>query len=107
MPFYEFCQNNSGGFFVCDDERGIGPLVWIEAASANEANDRAESIGIYFDGVSDNRDCSCCGDRWYPVIYYDAETEVPKPYKWVFQEHPYVYVHRLDKTITRITQNEG
>lgn len=29
--FWEFDQNNSGGSFDIDDERGIGPSVWIEA----------------------------------------------------------------------------
>ena len=25
----------------------------------------AEDIGLYFDGVEQGMDCSCCGDRWY------------------------------------------
>lgn len=60
MPFYEYSQNNSGGSF--DEE--MGHSVFIEAATAEEANDRAEGMGIYFNGVENGRDCPCCGDRW-------------------------------------------
>ena len=107
MKFYRFRQNNSGGFFSCDEDDGIGPLVWIEEVSAEEANYKAQSIGIYFNGVDDDQDCACCCDRWYPAEECDCELEVPKPDKWVFHDHPYVYVHHRNNTITRITQNEG
>lgn len=59
--FYLFRQNNSGGSF--------GPpaaYVFVEASSAEEANDIAErDLDIYFDGVGSGRDCDCCGDSWY------------------------------------------
>jgi len=60
MPFYEYSQNNSGGDFV--EEMGHG--VFIEIATVEEANDRAEGMGIYFNGVDSGSDCPCCGDRW-------------------------------------------
>ena len=60
---YGFHQNNSGGHFIFDSE--VGYEVFIEASSADEANDRAKEIGIYFDGCDDHRDCACCGDRWH------------------------------------------
>lgn len=60
MGFYEFNQNNSGGRFYYSDD--LGENVIVEAASADEANSRAESLGIYFDGFGD---CPCCGRRWY------------------------------------------
>lgn len=63
--FYHFDQNNSGGRFHNDD-RVCNHMI-IEAHCAAEANDRAEGLGIYFNGVGDNLDCSCCDDRWYPV----------------------------------------
>lgn len=61
MAFYKFHQNNSGG-------QCFKPAynVFIEADSADEANRRAEVEGIlYFDGVMQDRDCRCCGDRWW------------------------------------------
>ncbi len=74
--FFEYGQNNSGGLW--DEDECVGTYVFIEAASAEEANDKAETIGIYFDGA----DCSCCGDRWSRVENCDDATEtlsVPHP----------------------------
>ena len=63
--FYHFNQNNSGGWY--HNNKDLCHHVIIEAENAAEANELAESIGIYFNGVEDNLDCSCCGDRWCPV----------------------------------------
>lgn len=73
MYFFTFSQNNSGGNF-------IGPeYVIVRANNAEEANQKAQDHDVYFDGVSECRDCECCGDRWYPVSEYDA-TDSPKIY---------------------------
>lgn len=63
--FFLFDQNNSGGLYELNDS--LTHYVFIEAASANEANAIAESIGIEF-GVG----CPCCGDRWNPVFDDDG-----------------------------------
>lgn len=60
--YYEFRQNNSGGHFLEDDNVSI--MVIIEACCFAEAKEKAEEIGIYFDGVQKGMDCPCCGDRW-------------------------------------------
>ena len=70
--WYEFSQNNSGGVFDIDDEKGIGPTVWIETDNAEHANKRALDIGLYFDGVAEGKDCGCCGDRWQEA-YEDSD----------------------------------
>jgi predicted NAD-dependent protein-ADP-ribosyltransferase YbiA (DUF1768 family) len=62
MTFYEFNQNNSGGWFDVDDK--LCHIVVIEADAYSEAKCKAEDIGIYFYGVDNERDCPCCGDRW-------------------------------------------
>jgi|688.fasta_scaffold224453_3 hypothetical protein len=59
MPFYHYDQNNSGGVFM---EPALN--VFIEASSHEEADTIAEANGLYFDGVDENMDCPCCGDRW-------------------------------------------
>lgn len=64
--FYTFDQNNSGGSFQKDED--VTLHVIIEAENADEANDKAEMVGLYFDGLGD---CSCCGDRWYET--YESE----------------------------------
>lgn len=101
--FYRFRQNNSGGVFDIDDQRGIGPIVFIEADNALEADDRAENKGIYFDGVENEQDCECCGDRWSTTgdgSYYNNTELTHYDFAW----HNTVYVHKLDGTILRIKE---
>src|SRR5258706_7189443 len=75
--FFHFNQNNSGGKFQTDFKNGISADVIIEAGSAEEANDIARTIGLYFDGYGD---CQCCGNRWYSQ-YRDADgTKKPEVY---------------------------
>lgn len=75
--FFHFSQNNSGGSFDYDEPAGITHHVVIEADSLEEANQRAEAIGLYWDGVGAGKDCECCGDRWSPAWSGD---EVPAVY---------------------------
>lgn len=107
--FYEFNQNNSGGFFDCYHEDGVSVLTIFEADSAEEANNLARAHGIYFDGVENDQDCSCCGDRWYPVDDSDG-TSVPACYgqplaeamnvwTWLPEDEPNAYVHLSNGTI--------
>lgn len=107
--FYKFNQNNSFGKFDIDDVMGIGPIVYVEANDANSANYRAESLGIYFNGVDDGIDCPCCGDRWYNVtdIDYNVTDDVDAHIdpKYDFGWHDTVYVHMLDGAIRRIKKN--
>jgi len=71
--FYTFVQNNSGGYWN-------GPhYVIIEAFDANHANEIAVDNEIYFNGCASGNDCSCCGDRWYPVEEYHGSE---KPEIW-------------------------
>jgi|ERR1700747_1051362 len=69
--FYTFDQNNSGGSFEFSDV--FAHFMIIEAASADEANEIAEGLGIYFNGCETGEDCSCCGDRWHQASEYDAD----------------------------------
>lgn len=110
MPFFEFRQNNSGGGFNIDESAGISVIVIVEADNANQANSKAEDIGLYFDGYGD---CSCCGNRWYSQ-WHDAEGhKVPSHYGEPIQDvdfgtgynfkwnktGPEAYVHFADGTI--------
>lgn len=79
MRFYEFRQNNSGGSFEIDERAGISVLVIVEAENLSDAIDRAENIGLYFDGCEKGMDCPCCGDRWYEP-WKDEGTDVPTHY---------------------------
>lgn len=72
--FYTFVQNNSGG--RTRKTPSLDRYVVVEARSADEANQIAESLGIYFDGVEGKKDCPCCGDRW-DRTYEEAGTGRP------------------------------
>ena len=98
--FYTYDQNNSFGVFDVDDN--VTFTVIIEASSASEADDRAESIGIYFDGTDeDGPDCPCCGDRWSRA-WEGSDKETPtvcgKPAEdyqegWAKPGQPYLYIY--------------
>lgn len=93
MPFWTYNQNNSGGSFDYNLKAGISHLVIIEADSAEEADDRARDIGLYFwdyatTTMDEYGDCPCCGDRWNTAygtgdpepMYYDAPiTKMDEP----------------------------
>jgi hypothetical protein len=64
--FYTYHQNNSGGQFHRDAKFDVVTIV--AATSPEDADRRAEAIGIYFDGVASATDCECCGDRWGRTI---------------------------------------
>ena len=74
--FYTYIQNNSGGSFKITKK--IKHYVIIEADSAKEADEKAKSIGLYFDGVKNGRDCPCCGDRWSRADEHDCGIEGTK-----------------------------
>ena len=84
MPFYHFSQNNSGGAFDLTDK--LTHHVIVEAESAERANDKLESLGGYFDGCESDRDCPCCGDRWYPAWSSEGCAE-PMVYDTKPQDH--------------------
>ena len=48
--------------------------LFVYANTPEEADVVAESIGIYFDGVSAGKDCACCGDRWTRA-YFELDEE--------------------------------
>lgn len=92
--YYTFRQNNTGAFYKENPSKGIGKYVIVQADNAEEANERAEEIGLYFHGVSQGVDCRCCGDRWNKTSEQYG-TESPEIYgdsliKWANDD---VYVH--------------
>ena len=95
MAWFLFEQNNSGGGWDIDDY--VTTEVWIEASAAIHANAFANDIGIYFDGVSEEIDCGCCGDRWYEVTNRDAKKE-PKLDFSAWGNPGFVYLYRSGAT---------
>lgn len=102
--FYTYVQNNSYGVFDVDDN--VKHYVIIEADSAKEADKKARNLGIYFNGVENDIDCPCCGDRWdkaddpdfgingteKPEIYGQSVLEfIKEREKWIWKEEAIVY----------------
>ena len=77
LKWFTFRQNNSGGLFTIDDTVDVN--VIIQANCADEANELAQRVGIYFNGVDEGYDCECCGDRWYKV-WDSVGTDEPEIY---------------------------
>jgi hypothetical protein len=106
MPkLFEYRQNNSGGSFDIEPSSGIATRVWIEALDADDADRRAERVGIYFDGCNDGRDCSCCGDRW-DRSYGEGVSSIEID-GYTFDWHDTIYVHRFDGTIEAFTKADA
>lgn len=55
--FYEFTQNNSGGYLDLDDK--VTHRIFIEAKSEKQALEKFKPMI-----VSQSPSCPCCGDRW-------------------------------------------
>lgn len=74
LKWFHYDQNNSGGYFIIDDE--VAEDVFIQAPSAAEAEERANAL---FDGCSEY--CECCGPRWSTGYVSDKDgTDVPMRY---------------------------
>jgi hypothetical protein len=105
--FYTYYQNNSGGYWIFEPKAGISHYVIVEANSGEDADAKAEDIGLYFDGCDSGNDCSCCGDRWSrqyksgkerPEIYGQESVESDKD-----DDVAEVYIHYLDGRVVQST----
>ena len=105
--YYTYYQNNSGGSFHNNDQ--VCHYVVVQALSPSDADRRAESVGIYFDGVDNHEDCACCGDRWdrswqagsaQPAIYGQDPGETEDMFT---DEHEvYCRIYHLDGVVTEV-----
>lgn len=111
--FYHYSQNNSGGSFVIDEEKGICTDVIIEANNANHANLIAGKVGLYFGGYSKiyGFDCSCCGERWSKCNETDGE-DSPHIYSTKLEDctkgwwRDFCFVHYLNGEIKKVIFND-
>jgi hypothetical protein len=82
---YHYRQSNPGGF----DDMRMPKHLFVEANDVDEANRRAEGYGVYFDGMRDDIDCSCCGDRWHRA-HLPCDDQIAKIAGYA------IYPHRAD-----------
>lgn len=76
--FWAFNQNNSGGYFVVDDDNGVCEWVIIEAKTPKKAWKKLKKIGKRVQGFWDY--CNCCGERWYNYMDESDGTDKPMIY---------------------------
>lgn len=98
--FYNFSQNNSGGYFINDDKNGVCEEIIIEAENVENALKRLSEIGKKVQNFYSY--CSCCGERWsdwldesdgkkFPSIYDVPIEDVTKE---MFRDR--AFVHYID-----------
>ena len=100
--FYTYRQNNSGGNFIVNSD--VTVTVIVEATDTEHADRRAEEFGIYFNGVNDDIDCECCGDRWSsawegtetPEVYGQPVESYEARFQFTGSNEPSIYVYYLD-----------
>jgi hypothetical protein len=84
MKWYTVNQNNSGGYFIQNED--VNQYVSVQARNPEEADLRLEDITENYSEY-----CSCCGGRWY---WYDLEGfDTPTYYEGspLFSEEPTHY----------------
>ena len=73
MKWFLFEQNNSGGYFIDNDD--VCETVFIQARSAHEALNMAEFLFAPYSGY-----CECSGPRWGYCVDDSDGTDVPMIY---------------------------
>ncbi len=108
--FYTFNQNNSGGYFVEDDNAGVCEYVIVEAISAIDAYNRLCKIGESVNGF--HSFCSCCGERWSDYINDSDGKDRPEIYGEPVESYEKnwyrsrAFVHYIDGTKKEFIFNE-
>ena len=100
----ENLQNDSGGYWVDDEQAGVGAHIIIEAVDWEEADRKLEKIGSNVSRF--NSPCPCCGERWGSARY-SAATAKPKIHGTTVEQYQSysddetAYVHYYDGTIKK------
>jgi hypothetical protein len=71
LKWYHFSQNNSGGYFIVDDE--VANDVFIQERNVQAAVSKAEDLF-----ADRSQFCDCCGQRW-STSYIDESDGHPVP----------------------------
>ena len=91
MSWYTIDQNNSGGYFIQNED--VNQYVSVQADNEDDARDKLEDITSEYGEY-----CDCCGERWYlwgsleegdsPTVYGDSLFEKePSYYRNEFVMH--------------------
>ncbi len=75
--FWTITQNNSGGYFDHNPEKGIGYALSVEALDKADAEGRLARI---IDSYGQSGSCPCCGDRWSVFLWKEDGANEPELY---------------------------
>lgn len=79
--FLTMRQNNSGGYYITNDDLGVGENIIIECDDIIDAEVRFKRIAKnYGNGFYDF--CSCCGKRWSDFEWKDESDLTEYPESW-------------------------
>lgn len=102
--FADFRQNNSGGYFIVNEEKGIGHYIIVEGIDSEDIKRRFEEITEDFSEY-----CSCCGERWCSYIVDEDLTPNPTIYGKPVEEYKndyikdfFIFIHYIDGSIEKI-----
>ena len=98
--YYLLNQNNSGGYFITDDNLGIGENIIIEARNYQDVLNKIQKFNSKYKGFFEY--CSCCGERWYYDEDYFEEAPFEIDLGIYYYESDTIYVHYLDGTINEM-----
>lgn len=104
LKWFHFSQNNSGGYFIENNE--VGSEVYIQAVDAKTAIKKAEHV---FEEHSEY--CDCCGERWSYYVDDDDGYLVPTRYGKPMEESDRWFgktaiLHHADGKVERYTFNK-
>lgn len=91
IMFFTFRQNNSGGYFIVNDNVAVNLI--IEAVNAEDAVDKMSEITENYSEY-----CDCCGERW-SSWWVNDEDGTDKPMIWgeeVNKESGSVVIYYVD-----------
>ena len=102
LKWFHFDQNNSGGYFLVNED--VAEDVYIQAENAEHAQDRARAIFFPY-----REFCECCGERW-TIDYirdedgYDVPTKYDVDIDEIVAEHfsKQARLHHLDGNIETV-----
>ena len=105
LLWFEFSQNNSGGYYVEDDD--VCEVVYIQAHTASEAIEKARRF------CNNSDSCACCGDRWSFWVDDNDGTVIPMHYgePLEFYKPDYFFkkakLHKFDGTVVTFVLGDG
>lgn len=103
--WFGFQQNNSGGYYVEDED--VCELVYIQAHTAREAIEKALTF------CDNSNSCECCGDRWSFYVSDSDGTDVPMLYGEPLETFESGYflksakLHKFDGTVVTFVLGNG